>query len=307
MARFAEDVVAEDHARAAAPKTESHSHADTLKSAASGIPGVDSGIARIAEHGSRASLAPSAVLRLQRSVGNAGTTAYLQRDDIEQERQAAPSERRSPVHDTIGSGGAPLDRETRSQMEGHLGTDLSDVRLHVDRHSAESVQAAAYTVGNDVVVHPDHYQAGTPSAQRTLVHELTHVVQQRSGPVAGTERAGGIKVSDPHDSFERAAEGSADKFMSSVQTQQLATASGGATGIASVQREAEEHEQEGESVQALSLQRVGAEEEEQEVESVQALSLQREGAEEEEQEGESVQALSLQREGAEEEESDSEG
>ena len=30
-----------------------------------------------------------------------------------------------------------------------------------------------------------------------LAHELTHVVQQRSGPVDGTSTGGGIKVSDP--------------------------------------------------------------------------------------------------------------
>ena len=37
---------------------------------------------------------------------------------------------------------------------------------------------------------------------RTLAHELTHVVQQRSGPVEGTETGGGVRVSDPSDRFD---------------------------------------------------------------------------------------------------------
>jgi hypothetical protein len=45
---------------------------------------------------------------------------------------------------------------------------------------------------------------------------LTHVVQQRSGPVDGTPAAGGIQVSHPSDRFEQAAESSADRVMSSA-------------------------------------------------------------------------------------------
>ena len=189
-------------------------------------------------------LAPSSVLRLQRAVGNAATANYLQRQERDEDQEAG----RSPVLDVVGSGGSPLDHSTRSTMERHLGTDLSAVRLHVDRHSAESVSAAAYTVGNDVVVHPDHFQAGTPAAQRTLAHELTHVVQQRSGPVDGTPTAGGVRVSDPADRFERDAERSADALMSTAQREALGTehGDGTTTGAPVVQRQGEEGEEEGE-------------------------------------------------------------
>lgn len=47
-----------------------------------------------------------------------------------------------------------------------------------------------------------------------LAHELTHVVQQRSGPVDGTDAGGGVKVSDPSDRFEREAVANADRLMS---------------------------------------------------------------------------------------------
>jgi hypothetical protein len=49
-----------------------------------------------------------------------------------------------------------------------------------------------------------------------LAHELTHVVQQRSGPVDGTDAGGGVKVSDPSDRFEREAVANADRVMSAA-------------------------------------------------------------------------------------------
>ncbi|HKV32406.1 MAG TPA: DUF4157 domain-containing protein, partial [Candidatus Dormibacteraeota bacterium] len=126
----------------------------------------------------------------------------------------------SPVKDVVGSGGgSPLDRDTRGFMESRLGADFSDVRVHTDgkaTESARSVQAHAYTVGNDVVFQSDKYAPESDSGKRMLAHELTHVVQQRSGPVDGTPAAGGIQVSHPSDRFEQAAENSADRVMSSA-------------------------------------------------------------------------------------------
>lgn len=192
-----------------------------------------------------AALSPSSVIAMQRSVGNASTTQYLQREEQEQA---------SPVHSAIKSGGAPLDRATRSTMEQHLGADFSDVRLHVDAKSAESVKAAAYTVGNDIVVHPNHFAAGSVSAQRTLAHELTHVKQQRSGPVEGTMAPGGVKVSTPTDRFEREAESNATAFMQHSQASSTDEA-----------RRGHDHDHEGEgSLQRLTVQRQEESEEESE-------------------------------------------
>src|ERR1700716_620033 len=152
-------------------------------------------------------LTPSAVMHLEKTAGNATVRAALE----EQEP--------STVRDVVGSGGgALLDRDTRGFMESRLGADFSDVRVHTDRkatESARSVQAHAYTVGNDVVFQSDKYAPESDSGKRMLAHELTHVVQQRSGPVDGTPAAGGIQVSHPSDRFEQAAESTADRVMSS--------------------------------------------------------------------------------------------
>ena len=218
-------------------------------------------------HGRTDVLTPSAVMHLQKTAGNASVSAALE----EQEP--------SPVREVVGSGGgSPLDRDTRGFMESRLGADFSDVRVHTDgkaTESARSVQAYAYTVGNDVVFQADKYSPDSDSGQRMLAHELTHVVQQRSGPVDGTPAAGGIKISHPSDSFEQAAESTADRVMSS---QAVPTPMTGATS--SVQRVAPEEE---EPVQGSFVQRAAAPEEDEAVDdSVQGAFVQRAATEEEE-------------------------
>ena len=214
-------------------------------------------------------LTPAAVMHLQKTAGNASVSAALE----EQEP--------SLVKDVVGSGGGTaLDRGTRGFMESRLGADFSDVRIHTDAkasESARSVQAHAYTVGSDVVFQSGQYAPESDSGKRMLAHELSHVVQQRSGPVAGTPAPGGIKISHPSDTFEQAAESSADRAMSS---QSPAPQTPAATSHASVQREGEEEEE----LQGTFMQRQADDEEE-----LQGAFVQREAEDEEELQGHFVQ------------------
>lgn len=160
-------------------------------------------------------LGASGLLGLQRAVGNSGVGSVVGAGpDAEEER--------SPVHDVVSSGGgSSLDAATRSDMESRFGQDFSDVRVHTDGAadaSARSVNAHAYTVGNNIVFQRDRYDPSSDSGRHMLAHELTHVVQQRSGPVSGTDAGGGIKVSDPSDRFEREASANADRLMSASPT-----------------------------------------------------------------------------------------
>lgn len=84
---------------------------------------------------------------------------------------AAPSVQRSPVEDVPRTPGRSPDDSVRADRESRLGADFSDVRVHID----------------------------------AAVHELTHVIQQRSGPVAGTGRGDGTRVCDPADRFAQPA------------------------------------------------------------------------------------------------------
>ncbi len=148
---------------------------------------------------------------------------------------------RSPVLDVVGSGGgAPLDEETRADMESRLGHDFSDVRVHTGGaadESARSVSAQAYTAGSDIVFSSGRYDPTSDAGRHMLAHELTHVVQQRSGPVDGTDAGDGVRVSDPSDRFEREAAANADRAMSAPAPQAQV-----ATGAAGVQRVEDDEE-----------------------------------------------------------------
>ena len=192
-------------------------------------------------------------MHLQRTVGNAGVVQMLAAD------REATEEEPSPVHDVVGKGGGtPLDEGTRSSMESSFGEDFSDVRVHTDSQaskSAASVGANAYTVGSDIVFRSGHFDAASPTGQRTIAHELSHVVQQRNGPVDGTEAAGGIKLSSPDDRFEQAAEATADQVMAGTHA---STQSAGSSAPA-VQMEAAEDEE-----AEMPVQREGGAEESEE-------------------------------------------
>jgi hypothetical protein len=215
--------------------------------------------ARAAMAGRHEALSPAAVLHLQRAAGNAGVSSLLDRD----EDGADQHEARSPVLDVVGTGGGTgLDADTRGFMESRMGHDFGDVRVHTDGQasdSAKAVNAHAYTVGSDVVFQSGAYSPGTDSGNRMLAHELTHVVQQKAGPVDGGPAAGGIRLSDPSDRFEREAESTADRVMS-AQTSAVGPSPAAGAGPA-VQRQ-EGDEEEAEDVQAYAVQRQeGAEEE----------------------------------------------
>lgn len=192
--------------------------------------------------GSAGSTGPQGLLPLPLAVGNAAVVQMLRQaghpgaEEAHQHEGGQESVQRSAVHDVLRSAGQPLDQGTRTDMEARFGADFTDVRVHkggAARSSAAEIGARAYTSGNHIVL-------GDGGGDRhTLAHELTHVIQQRQGPVSGTDNGGGLRVSDPADRFEREAEAQATRVLSgSAPTRQGAEASAPATGsgTASVQR-----------------------------------------------------------------------
>ncbi|MFF4257668.1 DUF4157 domain-containing protein [Streptomyces sp. NPDC001663] len=153
-------------------------------------------------------LTADALRAAQRGAGNAAVTAMIAR----RARTAPAVEQPDPgVHQVLRSAGKPLAAPVRQDMEARFQTDFSDVRLHTGAaaaRSARAIGARAYTSGSHVVIGPGG------GDRHTLAHELTHVVQQRRGPVPGTSTDHGFAVSDPGDRFERAAEANARKMMS---------------------------------------------------------------------------------------------
>jgi hypothetical protein len=86
-------------------------------------------------------------------------------------------------NDVTSKQGSPLDTSTREFMESRFGYDFGNVRIHTGEKaskSAQSVNALAYTIGNNIVFE-GRYLPKSKSGKKLLAHELTHVVQQEIG------------------------------------------------------------------------------------------------------------------------------
>ncbi|MET9383056.1 DUF4157 domain-containing protein [Streptomyces sp. NPDC002928] len=153
------------------------------------------------------------LLALQRAAGNAAVTRAIEAarhehgpdcgheaPEVQREAAGQPSvQRRSSVFDAVGSPASPLQPHIRAKAEQAYGMSFSHVRVHtgpVAQRSALEYGARAYTSGSDIVVGAQGVD------DETLFHEIDHVHQQSTGPVAGADDGSGARVSDPGDAFE---------------------------------------------------------------------------------------------------------
>lgn len=117
------------------------------------------------------------------------------------------------VRNVISSPGQPLDSASRAFFEPRFGHDFSQVRVHTDEHaieSARSVDALAYTKGQEIVFGAGQYQPHTEPGRRLIAHELTHTLQQRS---ASQPDSGALETSSPEDTSEREADAVTETVM----------------------------------------------------------------------------------------------
>lgn len=81
----------------------------------------------------------------------------------------------------LQGGGQQMPSGLQSMMEKGFGRDLSQVRLHTDSDAAtmsSSIQAKAFTLGNDIYFNQGQYSPETTEGQKLVAHEVTHVVQE---------------------------------------------------------------------------------------------------------------------------------
>ena len=91
----------------------------------------------------------------------------------------------------LSGAGHHLSGDTRNFYEPRFGYDFSNVKVHTDTaaaKSAQSINALAYTSGNNIVFNSQQYSPGTDSGKKLLAHELVHVMQQ-SGSSPGRVQA----------------------------------------------------------------------------------------------------------------------
>jgi hypothetical protein len=98
----------------------------------------------------------------------------------------------------------------RRDLEGSFGRDLGHVRVHegpAAASSARAIDAAAYTVGHDIVLGPGAPSFSTHRGRHLLAHEVAHTLQQRPLGSAG----GDVPLGARGTAFERSADGAADR------------------------------------------------------------------------------------------------
>ncbi|MEO0535320.1 MAG: DUF4157 domain-containing protein [Cyanobacteria bacterium P01_A01_bin.123] len=91
----------------------------------------------------------------------------------------------SAINRSRGSG-QPLDAGLQATMGQAMGADFSQVRVHTGAQADalnQSIQAKAFTTGQDVFFRQGEYQPGSRGGQELIAHELTHVVQQGASAI----------------------------------------------------------------------------------------------------------------------------
>jgi hypothetical protein len=118
---------------------------------------------------------------IQRKCAHCQEEEKMQRKEIDGKATTAGNSLESYVG-SLSSGGQPLPNEVRNFYEPRFGYDFSNVKIHTDivaTKSAQSINALAYTSGNNIVFNSGQYAPNTTTGKRLLGHELTHVVQQK--------------------------------------------------------------------------------------------------------------------------------
>src|SRR5690242_6376868 len=85
----------------------------------------------------------------------------------------------------------PINDDQRDKLETAFGSDFSGVRVHSDSRADvlnQSVQARAFTTGQDIFFRQGEYQPDSSGSNELLGHELTHVVQQNNKAVSSDKK-----------------------------------------------------------------------------------------------------------------------
>ena len=104
------------------------------------------------------------------------------------------------ISNVRSSGGSSLDNNTQEFMESRFGYDFSRIRIHRDAKAAESAQsvnAFAYTVGQDIVFGDGQYSPNSTVGRTLIAHELVHTIQQKHTPVYVQRQESDDAAKDP--------------------------------------------------------------------------------------------------------------
>ncbi len=174
------------------------------------------------------------VLAAQQQVGNQVVQRALDKDarrkGLTDEQGNLRQEITSQIQQKRG-GGSPLPENIQKEASKKLGRSFKDVRIHTDESAdtlSRTINARAFTIGKDIFFKNGVFSPGSGAGRETIIHELTHVVQQ--GGKSGA--SGALKLGKPDTAQEKEADRIGKKHASSLS----------ASPAGAVQREAEEDE-----------------------------------------------------------------
>ncbi|MCW3109293.1 MAG: hypothetical protein JWQ09_3799 [Segetibacter sp.] len=165
-------------------------------------------VMRVSVPGSRPFFNP--ISNIQRKCQHCEKEEKLHRKEMSTEATNADNALESYVSN-LSQAGSSLPNEVRSFYEPRFEYDFSNVKIHTDSiasKSAQSINALAYTSGNNIVFNSGQYSPETDTGKRLLGHELTHVVQQNGydiskAPIMKKGLYGGNCESAPSNDEER--------------------------------------------------------------------------------------------------------
>ncbi|PKN93790.1 MAG: hypothetical protein CVU44_08215 [Chloroflexi bacterium HGW-Chloroflexi-6] len=214
------------------------------------------------------------VLSAQQQVGNQVVQRALDKDArrkalTDEQGNLAP-EITSQIQQKRG-GGSPLPENIQKEAAKKLGRSFKDVRIHTDESAdtlSRTINARAFTIGKDIFFKNGVFSPGSGAGRETIIHELTHVVQQGGGKSGAS---GALKLGGRDTAQEKEADRIGKKHAASI----------GAAPVGAVQREAEEEELQMQPAEEEELQMQAAEEDELQMQPAEEEELQMQGEEEE--------------------------
>ncbi|WP_075062848.1 eCIS core domain-containing protein [Ornatilinea apprima] len=214
------------------------------------------------------------VLAAQQQVGNQVVQRALDKRPSDRQVTDEQGNLLPEITDTIQQkrgGGAPLPDDIQREAGKKFKRSFKNVRIHTDETAdslSRTIRARAFTIGSDIFFKRGVFAPGTSQGRETMIHELTHVVQQ-SGSKGG---AGRLKLGAPDSVHEK-------------QADQMGKSSAAASGMASaaVQRAPmEEDELQMQSFDEDELQMQAEEEEELQMQAEDEDELQMQAEDEDE-------------------------
>ncbi len=147
------------------------------------------------------------ILNAQKQVGNQVVQRALDQNKnskLADSKGILNQEFTNQIKQKRGSG-TVLPKNIQVDVGKKLGNDLEGVHIHTDATAdklSRSINARAFTLGKDIFFKNGVYAPDTNRGRETIIHELTHVVQQSRGGANG----GKIKLGAPNTTHEKEAD-----------------------------------------------------------------------------------------------------